>query len=62
MTQEEYLKNFETHIEEARKAIVWYILKKDWYIDKTNDSMVREIDKTHTKIYNLIKNKWNSEI
>lgn len=47
---QEYLQEFEKHWDIARWNMVWYILKKDWYIDSTNDKLIKKIDKFFDKI------------
>jgi hypothetical protein len=31
-------------LDDARWEIVWLICKKEWFIDKTNDELVRRMD------------------
>lgn len=45
LSKEDYKKELLNHLELARKNIVWYILKTDWYVDWTNDVLVKKIDK-----------------
>lgn len=44
MEKEEYKEKLLNHLEQARQNLVWYILKKDWYIDWTNDMLVTKFD------------------